>query len=163
MMMKGRSGRSIGENDMSRAPEYLYWLLAALGFIGTQAQLPAYLPRGLVTGTYEFWRDALRNPAGIFLVVDIFVLGSAVVVWMLGECRRLAMPGAWLYLVASLVIGISIFVPVFFAMRERKRRTADAGPWRLEGTDWLAVAMMLAMCAAAVAYSVTHVPAMAAS
>lgn len=147
----------------SRIPEYLFWLLAVLGFIGTQAQLPAYLPHGLVAGTFEFWRDALRNPAGIFLVADIFVLGTAVVVWMLGECRRLAMPGAWLYLVASLVIGVSIFVPVFFAMRERKRRTdAGTGTWRLEGADWIAIALMLAMSGAAVGYSVMNVPAMAA-
>lgn len=147
---------------MTRTPEYLFWFLALLGAIGTQAQLPAYLPHGLVAGTIAFWKDALLNPAGIFLVADIFVLGSAVVVWMLGECRRLAMPGAWLYLVASLVIGVSIFVPVFFAMRERKRRTdTGAGTWRLEGTDWIAIAMMLALCAAAVAYSLMNVPAMA--
>ena len=148
---------------MTRTPEYLFWLLAALGAIGTQAQLPAYLPHGLVAGTLEFWRDALLNPAGIFLVADIFVLGTAVVVWMLGECRRLSMPGAWLYIVASLVIGVSIFVPVFFAMRERKRRTdSGGGTWRLEGGDWIAIALMLAMSAAAVGYSLMHVPAMAA-
>ena len=147
---------------MSRTPEYLFWFLAVLGFIGTQAQLPAYLPHGLFTGTIEFWRDALSNPAGIFLVADIFVLGSAVVVWMLGECRRLSMPGAWLYLIASLVIGVSIFVPVFFAMRERKRRgDAGTGTWRIEGSDWIAIAMMIALCVAAVGYSVMNVPAMA--
>lgn len=144
---------------MSRTTECLFWLLAVLGAIGTQAQLPAYLPQGFVPGTISFWKDALANPAGVFLVADIFVLGTAVMVWMLGECRRLSMPGAWLYLVASLLIGVSIFVPVFFAMRERKRRTdAGTGTWRIEGSDWIAITLMLALCAAAVGYSVMNVP-----
>ncbi|MCC2658128.1 MAG: hypothetical protein K0Q76_3236 [Panacagrimonas sp.] len=153
----------MSSDAQSRTPEYLFWFLALLGAIGTQAQLPAYLPHGLVNGTIEFWKDALINPAGVFLVADIFVLASAVVVWTFGECRRLSMPRAWLYLVASLVIGVSIFVPVFFAMRERKRRTdAGAGTWRLEGSDWIAVGMMLALCVAAVGYSLMNVPPMAA-
>lgn len=148
-------------NPRSRTPELLFWLLAVLGAIGTQAQLPAYLPLGFVPGTIAFWKDALANPAGVFLVADIFVLGAAMFVWMLGECRRLAMRGAWIYLLGALLIGISIFVPIFFAMRERKLRAdTAAGAWRLEGTDWLAIVMMLGLCAAAVGYSVTNVPGM---
>lgn len=146
----------------SRTPECLFWLLAVLGAVGTQAQLPAYLPHGLVTGTVEFWRDGLANPAGVFLVADIFVLGTAMAVWMMGECRRLSMRGAWIYLVASLVIGVSTFVPIFFAMRERRLRGAAAvGTWRLEGSDWLAIVLMLGMSGVAVGYSVLHVPGMA--
>jgi hypothetical protein len=143
----------------SRVPEMLYFLLAAIGLIGTQVQLPAYLPAGFVPGTALFWKDALANAAGKFLVVDIFVLGTAVFIWMFGEARRLAMRGAWIYWLGSLLIGISLFVPLFFAMRERRLRSGATGEWRLEGGDWIAVLLSVALCVGAAVYSLFHIPA----
>lgn len=143
----------------SRLPEFLFWLLAVLGLVGTQAQLPAYLPLGFVPGTIRFWQDALANPAGIFLVADIFVLGCACFIWIFGEARRLAMRGSWLYLLGALFIGISLFVPIFFAVRERRLRSGQAaGEWRLEGMDWVAIALLIASCLVAVAYSLVNIP-----
>lgn len=143
----------------SRVPEFLYYLLALIGLVGAQVQLPAYLPAGFVPGTIAFWKDALANPAGIFLVVDIFVLGSACFVWIFGEARRLGMRGVWGYLLGALLIGISIFVPLFLAMRERRLRSGETtGAWRLEGSDWLGIGLLLAMCLLAAAYSLARIP-----
>lgn len=145
----------------TRWMEVLFVVLAFAGLIGTNAQLPAFLHLGPVGGTMQFWKEALSSPAGIFLVVDIFVLGAAVLVWMFGECRRLgiAIGWAWLYLIGSLLIGISFFVPLFMAHRQRRIRTTlpdqQSAP---AGSDLLAVALALALVVASMIYSLTHVP-----
>ena len=144
--------------------EVLFVLLAFLGLIGTNAQLPAYLHLGPIGGTIQFWTEALSSPAGIFLVADILVLGAAVLVWMFGECRRLGIAAgwAWVYLVGSLLIGISFFVPLFMAHRQRRIRTRlpdqQSSP---AGSDFLGVALALALVAASVAYSLANIPSMA--
>lgn len=142
--------------------QVLYVLLAITGLIGTGAQLPAYLPLGPVGGTIQFWKDALISPASVFLVVDIFVLGTAVFVWMFGECRRLGISAvwAWVYFFGSLLIGISCFVPLFMAHRQHRIRTQFADQQRApEGSDFIGVAIALALVGASVVYSFSHIPA----
>ncbi len=145
----------------SRWMEVLFIVLAFLGLIGTNAQLPAYLHLGPIGGTIQFWTEALSSPASLFLVVDILVLGAVVLVWMFGECRRLGIAAgwAWLYLVGSLLIGISFFVPLFMAHRQRRIRLhlpdQHSAP---AGSDFLAVALVLALAAASTAYSLCRIP-----
>jgi len=145
----------------SRWPEVLYLVLAVVGLVGTNAQLPAYLPEGFVAGTLHFWKDSLVTPAGVFLVVDLFVLGTAVFVWMFGECRRLGIAPwmAWVYLLGSLLIGISCFVPLFMAHRQRRLRALHPEQQvNAAGSDFIGIALALALVAAAFAYSLCHIP-----
>ncbi len=144
----------------SRVPEFLYYLLAAIGFVGTQVQfLPAYLPLGFVPSLIGFVKDSVANPASTFLLVDVLVLATAAFIWMFGEARRLAMRGAWFYFVGSLLIGVSTFMPLFFAMRERRLRYGTpSGPWALQGADWLGVGLGILLCVAAMAYSLSRIP-----
>lgn len=144
----------------SRVPEFLYYLLALIGFVGTQVQfLPAYLPLGFVPSLIGFLKDSVANPASTFLLVDVLVLATAAFIWMFGEARRLAMRGAWFYFLASLLIGVSTFMPLFFAMRERRlRRDTPGGRWTLQGADWLAVGISVLLCVAAMVYSLSRIP-----
>jgi hypothetical protein len=150
-------------NRDARWLEILFVLLAFTGLIGTNAQLPAYLHLGPVGGTMQFWTEALSSPASLFLVVDVLVLGAAVLAWMFGECRRLGIAAgwAWLYFVGSLLIGISFFVPLFLAHRQRRLRThfpdQQSSP---AGSALLAVALAVALAGASVVYSLAHLPAM---
>ncbi|WP_162932610.1 DUF2834 domain-containing protein [Solimonas sp. K1W22B-7] len=141
--------------------EILFVLLAILGLIGTSAQLPAYLHLGPVNGTIQFWTEALSSPASMFLAVDILMLGAVVLVWMFGECRRLGIAAgwAWVYFAGSLLIGISFFVPLFMAHRQRciRIRLPDQQSSPV-GSDFLAVAIALAAAVASSAYSLTHIP-----
>lgn len=143
----------------SRWLEVLFYFLALAGLIGTNAQLPAYLHLGPVGGTVQFWSDALSSNAGIFLVVDILVLGAVVLVWMFGECRRLgiAPAWAWVYFLGSLLIGISFFFPLFMAHRQRRMRHH---PPELQsqprGGDLIAVALSIALVLMSVAFSLRH-------
>lgn len=109
--------------------EKLYYALAVLGLLGTGSQVLGYLDAGPIGGTADFWRDALTtNDAARFLAIDIAVLGVAIFVLLITDARRLGISTPWVagYVVGSLLIGISTFVPLFLAHRERALR--QAGP-----------------------------------
>ena len=107
---------------------HVYVALAVIGFIGTGSQVLGYLDAGLVGGTADFWRDALdTNDAARFLAIDILVLGVAVFVLLGVEARRVGITAGWflLYVVGSLAVGISTFVPLFLAHRQRRLDAAQ--------------------------------------
>lgn len=102
---------------------HVYVALAVIGFLGTGSQALGYFDAGPLGGTSDFWQDALNtNDAARFLFVDILVLGTAVFVLLGVEARRVGISVGWFvfYLVGSLVVGISTFVPLFLAHRQRK-------------------------------------------
>lgn len=144
----------------SQVPEFLFYLLALIGFVGTQVQfLPEYLPAGFVGSLIGFIKDSVANPASTFLLIDVLVLATTAFIWMFGEARRIGMRGAWVYWLGSLLIGVSTFMPLFFALRERRLRTGAAtGEWALRGSDWLGVGLSIALCLLAAAYSLLHIP-----
>ena len=103
--------------------ERVYLALAAIGFVGTGTQVLGYLDEGPFGGTKAFWDDALTsNDAARFLSIDIAVLGVAVFVLLFVEARRVGIAARWfwVYVVGSVVIGISTFVPLFLAHRQRR-------------------------------------------
>ena len=149
--------------DHTRWLEILFIVLAVAGFAGTAAQLPPYLAAGsIVEGNVRFWQETVATPAATFIVVDIFVLGAAVLAWMFGECRRLGLSPlwAWGYFLGSALIGISTFMPLFFAHRQRRLRRLHPEQASVPaGGDLVGVAILLAIVAAAVVYSFGHIPA----
>lgn len=143
------------------ALERLYILLGIAGFIGTAAQLPPYLVHGLVQGTVEFWKATLATPASTFIVVDIFVLGGAVIIWMFTEARRIGIAArwVWVYVAVSAFIGISLAVPLFLAQRQRHLRLASADTGAPQGADVAGIFIATALALMLVTYSLTHLPA----
>lgn len=142
--------------------EVFYVALGALALFATWAQVPAYLSGGFWNAQLAFWKDAVPTPASIFIVVDILVVAAVVTMWMFSESRRLGLAPwwPWLYFAGSLFIAISLFVPLFFAHRERRLRALGKdGAVALSGTDWIAVAMVLGSVGAGCFYSFTHLPA----
>lgn len=141
--------------------EGLFILLAIVAFAGTSVQLTAYLGYGLVGANINFWKETFATPASTFIVVDIFVLGAAVLIWMFGECRRLGIAAgwAWLYFLGSAFVGISIFVPLFLAHRQRRLRKRNPDQASAPaGSDFLGVAFLLLSVVAVVYYSFMHPP-----
>ena len=64
-------------------------------------------------------QQALGNPVSIAFTVDLVL--SIIVFWiyMFSEANKLQMKNAWLYLLASLTIGLSFALPLFLYFRER--------------------------------------------
>lgn len=141
--------------------ELLYVAIGLAALVATGAQLPAYLPLGLVEGNLRFWQDTVATPASTFILVDIFFFGAAILIWMFGECRRLGIGAgwAWGYFLASAFIGISIAMPLFMAHRQRRIRLQQPDQQGLpEGADFVGIAIVLASAVAAAAYSLGHIP-----
>jgi hypothetical protein len=143
-----------------RGLEFLYVALGVGALVATWAQVPAYLGLGFWPAQVAFWKDVLTTPAGVFIAVDITLLVAAVMIWLFGECRRVGIAPmfGWGYLVGSLLIGVSCFVPLFLAHRERKLRGRTAENGKPAGSDWLAVGFMVTGSVLAMAYSFTHLP-----
>lgn len=103
---------------------HVYVLIGVIAFVATGSQALGYLGSGAgpLTGTERFWSDAITaNNASLFLVFDVALLGLAVFVLMWVESRKLGISGGWFaaYVVLSVLIGISTFVPFFLAHRQR--------------------------------------------
>jgi hypothetical protein len=84
----------------------------------------------LATGFVIFWPALLANHATTSITVDIFLLGLAVMIWMVLEARKLEIRFVWLYILLSFAIAISVTVPLFLAARERAlaSRTSEPEP-----------------------------------
>jgi hypothetical protein len=148
-------------NDVSRSTriEWLYVALAVLGLAGSWAQVWGYLGHGFVEGNLLFWKEAVANPAGTFLTVDVLVLGAALLAWMFGEGRRLGIGSLWLwgYLLLSVFVAISFALPMFLAHRHRRLRLRSPSEIGApEKGDWVAVAFVGAVALVAVIYSLRH-------
>lgn len=142
------------------ALERLYLLLGIAGFIGTAAQLPPYLVHGVVQGTVEFWKATLVTPASTFIVVDIFVLGAAILIWMFTEARRIGIAArwVWVYVAVSAFIGISLAVPLFLAHRQRRLRLASVETGTPQAADAVGILLATALALTLVGYSLSHLP-----
>lgn len=110
--------------------ERLYYVLAVAGFVGTGSQVLDYTGAGFFGGTADFWDDVFTTTAAArFLAIDIFVLGAAIFVLLWVESRKVGIAAKWFwgYAAGSLLIGISTFVPLFLAHRERVLRSVGSG------------------------------------
>lgn len=107
----------------------VYLLLAAAGLVLPWYHNIQFMLDG--AGLNTFIRDAMVNHAGSSLSLDVAVAAVTFAVWMWHECRRLAMPGRWLYLIATFGVAVAFAFPFFLFMRERhlaaQSATSNAG------------------------------------
>ncbi len=110
-------------------PKHVYAILAV---IGTVLPLWAFFPflreHGFAPGT--FFQQLFSTPVSSFFGTDVIV--SAVVLWVLVSVdgRRVGMRYLWVPIMASLMVGVSLGLPLFLYMREdlveRTARAAEA-------------------------------------
>jgi hypothetical protein len=97
-------------------------LYLALCLIGTALPLAAFLPflRTPGAGPGLFLAQLFATPVSGFFGWDVIV--SSLVLWsfVLIEGRRLAMRGLWAPIAANLLVGVSLGLPLFLYMRERR-------------------------------------------
>lgn len=99
--------------------QYLYLLLCVLGAVLPCSQLfPFLAEHGF---DLPLMIDQLfANRISAFFGLDVIV--SSVVFWVfvLTEGRRRRMKHLWIYLVCNLAVGVSLGLPLFLYMRERR-------------------------------------------
>jgi hypothetical protein len=105
-----------------------YGAIGLVAFIGTWGNVLGLLrEHGFVAGTLRFWQEALATDVSRFVTLDLLFLGLAVAVWMVLEARLLTIPGVWIYVIAGLLIAISLSVPLFLIHREIRLAALEPG------------------------------------
>lgn len=97
----------------------IYLLLCVLGFVLPYSQFfPFILEHGL--DIKLFFEQFFANKISGFFGMDVIV--SSLVLWtfVFWEGTRLKMPNLWVYVVCNLLVGVSLGLPLFLLMRERK-------------------------------------------
>jgi hypothetical protein len=90
--------------------------------VGTVLPLSALWPWLRQHGLDPPWllRQIAASPPSSFAWCDVLVAGFAVIALMPAEGRRLGMSTRWLPIVALLTVGVSLALPLFLWMRERR-------------------------------------------
>ena len=105
--------------------QYLYLVLCILGTLLPYSQfLPFLREHGLDVSLLI--KDLFANRISGFFGLDVIV--SSIVLWVLvlTEGRRRQMRHLWIYIVCNLLVGVSLGLPLFLYMRERKIAHGEA-------------------------------------
>jgi hypothetical protein len=100
-------------------PTYLYLTLCVLGTVFPCLQLLPFLrEHGL--DLRLFFQQLFASPVSGFFGMDVIV--SSVVLWVLVfvEGRRAGVTQLWVPIAANLAVGVSLGLPLFLYMRERR-------------------------------------------
>jgi heme/copper-type cytochrome/quinol oxidase subunit 4 len=101
----------------------VYLILCFLGVALTYWQfVPWAAQNGLNMSL--FFHQLFANRVSAFFGMDVFVSAVALVVFMRNESSRLSIGARWPPILALLLVGVSLALPMFLYMRERKLETA---------------------------------------
>jgi hypothetical protein len=106
---------------MKRSNGFTFLILALFGAVVPLAVFAPFVhAHGLAPGL--FMRQLFATPVSRFFGFDVLI--STIVFWvfMLREGRRLEMKKVWIYFVCTLLVGVSLGLPLFLYFRERKIR-----------------------------------------
>jgi hypothetical protein len=99
--------------------QWLFLLAAILG-----AVLPlSYLSPFLATHGLDLpllFHQLFQNNISAFFGVDVFVSALALWLFVFSEGRRRGMKHLWAYILCTLLVGVSLGLPLFLYFRERK-------------------------------------------
>jgi hypothetical protein len=111
-------------------PKHLYLLLCLLGTLLPYAQfLPFLREHGL--DFRLFVQQLFSSPVSGFFGMDVIVSSLVLWVFVLSEGARTGVRRLWLPLAASILVGVSLGLPLFLYLRElqlEQRTVAAAAP-----------------------------------
>ncbi|HJQ32815.1 MAG TPA: DUF2834 domain-containing protein [Pyrinomonadaceae bacterium] len=97
----------------------VYLVLCVLGVVLPYWQLAPWLAAHGLDVPLLF-RQLFENRVGAFFGVDVFVSAAALLVFVAGDGARLRLRALWLPVVALFAVGVSLALPLFLYMRERR-------------------------------------------
>jgi Terpene cyclase DEP1 len=101
----------------------IYLILCLLGAVLPYWQfVPWVAQNGLNMAL--FFHQLFANRISAFFGMDVFVSAAALLVFMRSESSRLRIADRWLPVVALVFVGVSLALPMFLYMRERKLEQA---------------------------------------
>ncbi len=98
---------------------HAYLGLCVLGFLLPYSQLiPWFAAHGLNLSL--FFEELFATQIGAFFGMDVIVSAMVLFVFIWVESRRLALRHLWLPVLATLLVGVSLGLPLFLYLRQRK-------------------------------------------
>jgi hypothetical protein len=117
---------ALGTQEGTMKPKTIYLILCFIGLILTYWQfLPWVAQNGL--NMPLFFHLLFANRISAFFGMDVFVSAAALLVFMRTEGSRLHVPGRWIPIVALIFVGVSLALPLFLYMRERRLEQPKPG------------------------------------
>ena len=104
---------------------HVYLVLCVVGALLPYSQLiPWFLEHGLDLSL--FLDQLFANRIGGFFGLDVIVSSFVLWIFVFSEGRRVGMRHLWLPVLASLVVGVSLGLPLFLYMRQLHIDTTTA-------------------------------------
>ena len=100
----------------------MQWRFLIAAILGTILPL-AYFAPFLAAHGFDmplFFRQLFQNNISAFFAMDVFVSALALWLFVSSEGRRLGMKTLWVYVLCTLLVGVSLGLPLFLFFRERK-------------------------------------------
>ena len=99
-------------------PAHVYAALCVVGVVLPYSQLVPWMAEYGYDVTLLF-RQVFEIRAGAFLAMDLFVAGTTFFAFMFLEGRRRPVPGAWMAVAGTFLVGVSLGFPLYLWLRER--------------------------------------------
>lgn len=100
----------------------MQWLFLIAAILGAALPL-SYLVPFLATHGLDlplFFRQLFQNNVSAFFGVDVIVSALALLLFVYSEGRRRGMRHLWVYVLCTLLVGVSLGFPLFLFFRERR-------------------------------------------
>ena len=104
----------------------MQWLFLIAAILGTVLPL-SYLVPFLATYGLDLpliFKQLFQNNISAFFGTDVLVSGLVLLLFISSEGRRRGMNNLWVYMLCTLLVGVSLGLPLFLFFRERKLNAA---------------------------------------
>ena len=96
----------------------LYLVFCFIGLLLPYSQFVPWLMEHHALDMQLFLRELFANRIGAFFGLDVIVSAIVLIVFIRAEGRRLSLPLLWLPIVAVLLVGVSLGLPLFLYLRQ---------------------------------------------
>lgn len=108
----------------------MQWLFLSAAVVGAVLPL-SYLSAFLSEHGPDLpllFQQLFQTNASAFFGVDVIISGLALLLFIPSEGRRLGMRNLWAYALCTLLVGVSLGLPLFLFFRERRLGSLARGP-----------------------------------
>src|SRR5438105_3839132 len=98
---------------------HLYLSLCVMGVVLPYSQFLPWIARHGLDPSL-FFQELFSTRISAFFAIDLIISAIVLVLFMLSEGRRLDLSFVWLTIVATFLVGVSLGLPLFLYLRQRK-------------------------------------------
>lgn len=97
---------------------HLYLAFALLGLFLPYSQFLLWIMEHHAMNIPLLIHDMFANQISAFFAMDVIVSAIVLIIFILNEGRRLGMRTLWLPVTATLLVGVSLGLPLFLCLRQ---------------------------------------------